>query len=361
MAAAKKKRAKKTAKPKRRRARTMLIDTHVMAWEFAFEHAASLESLRLYADGSAWLELEGNRDAPPPGPCEVYVPQLPEKLAWINSELDAAGWPPMSEWWTKRLARFYFGNRIMRERLLSPRKQRRACVWRVGRRGGKSTTICRVAVYECVFGDHDVPPGDTGVYAIISAERPQAKERVVTIKAICDVIGVEGKPMAESYEFAKMNRAIRCFTASITSVVSFTCIGAMCDEMAIWRDEKEGTNPAADIIRSLKPTTATMRNAVIHYVSAPWSTLDEHHKMYEAGNTNAQLVFYAPTWVANDNFISEEETHLLEPDGPSWARAYKAVPLASDETKFFSAALIDQAVKFDQDWSDVDPEIEETS
>jgi len=332
----------------------MLLESHALAWEFAFERAADLDSVRLYGDGSAWIELEGNRDEPPLGPCEVYVPQLPEKLAWINSELDAAGWPPMSEWWKKRLARFYFANWVMRERLLSPRKQRRACVWRVGRRGGKSTTICRVAVFECVFGDHDVPPGDTGVYAIISAERPQAKERVVTIKAICDVIGVDGKPMAESFEFSKMNRAIRCFTASITSVVSFTCIGAMCDEMAIWRDEKEGTNPAADIIRSLKPTTATMRNAVIHYVSAPWSTLDEHHKMFELGQTAAQLAFYAPTWVANDNFISEEETHLLEPDAPSWARAYKAVPLASDETKFFSAMLIEQAVKFGHDWSDVE-------
>ncbi len=86
-----------------------------------------------------------------------------------------------------------------------------------------------------------------------------------------------------------------------------------------------------------------MPNAVIHHMSAPWSTLDEHYKMFELGNTDAQLAFYAPTWVANDDFITEEETHLLEPDEPSWERAYKAIPLASDETKFFSAKLIDEA------------------
>jgi hypothetical protein len=213
-----------------------------------------------------------------------------------------------------------------------------------------------------MFGEHDVPPGDTGVFAIISAERPQAKERVVTIKAICDVLGIAGKPYAESFEFAteegKGHRAVRCYTASITSVVSFTCIGALCDEEAIWRDETSGMNPAKDIIRSLTPTIASMPNAVIHHMSAPWSTLDEHYKMFELGHTDAQLAFYAPTWVANDNFITEEETHLLEPDLPSWERAYKAIPLASDETKFFSAALIDEARAWSPEGHDDDGEEE---
>ncbi len=319
-----------------------------LGWELAFERAGELESVRVYADGSVWVELEGNDGKPPPGPCTVYRPELPEKLAWINSELEAAGWPPMSSWWVSRLGRFYFGNWIARERLLQPKRQRRRCLWRVGRRGGKSSTVCRVAVYECLFGDHNVPPGDTGVYAIISAERPQAKERVVTIKAICDVLGVDGKPYAESFEFAGKGRAIRCFTASITSVVSFTCIGALCDEEALWRDD-EGTNPAVEVIRQLTPTISTMPNAVIHHMSAPWSTLDEHYRMFELGDTAAQLAFGASTWVANDNFVTEEETRVLEPDEPSWLRAYKAIPIASDETKFFSAALIDQAVKWSTD------------
>ena len=317
--------------------------THHTAWSLAFEHANTLESVRIYADGSAWVELEGNPDPPPFGPCELYTVELPPKLAWINQQLDGAGWPPMSEWWSKRLARVYFGNWIARERLFNPAAQRRSNVWRVGRRGGKSSTICRVAVYECLFGEHDVPPGDTGVYAIISAERPQAKERVATIKQICDVLGVDGKPYAESFEFTKKNRAIRCFTASLTSVVSFTCIGAMCDEEAIWRDS-EGANPAKEILASLRPTMATMRNAMMHHVSAPWSTLDEHYRQFEEGTTDYQLTFYAPTWVANDDFVSEAETHKLEPDQPSWERAYLAIPSAADETKFFNAALIDRAV-----------------
>lgn len=324
------------------RRRALAKQTQHVAWTIAFENADCLESVRIYPDGSAWVELEGNEDPPPFGPCEHYPVVLPEKLQWINEQLTLAGWPEMSEWWEKRLARVYTSNWIARERLYRPELQRRSAVWRVGRRGGKSSTICRVAVYECIFGEHEVPPGDVGVYAIISAERPQAKERVNTIKQICDVLGVDGKPYAESFEFAKKARAIRCYTASITSVVSFTCIGAMCDEEAIWRDTETGTNPAKEVLASLRPTMATMRNAMIHHVSAPWSTLDEHHKAFARGTCADQVVFYGATWEANPT-ITEEETHLLEPDEPSWIRAYKAVPLSSDETKFFVAELIEQA------------------
>jgi hypothetical protein len=229
-------------------------------------------------------------------------------------------------------------------------------VWRVGRQGGKSTTVARVAVFECLFGEHSIPPGTTGVYAVVSAERWQAKERVVTIKQICDVLGVDGKPYAESFEFKKLPRSIRCLTASLEGVVSMTCIGAMCDEEAMW-GMSDGINPAAEVIRSLIPAMITQKNAVTHHISSPWSSLDEHYRMFELGVTPQQLTFWAPSWVANPT-ITEEETRRREPDEPSWARAYKAIPLASDETKFFSAMLIDQAVAFGNDWSDPQPEDE---
>lgn len=323
-------------------AQKTLTGTHAIAWQYAFDNADRLERVRIYGDGSAWVELEGNTDAPPFGPAEEYPVELPDKFQWLNSELESAGWPAMSDWWTKNLGRVYFSNWIMRERLFQPNKQRRGGVWRVGRRGGKSSSICRVAVYESIFGEHDVPPGDIGIYAIISAERPQAKERISTIKKICDVIDAKGKEYTESFEFKDRNRAIRAYTASITSVVSFTCIGGMCDEMAIWRDTDTGTNPAKEVIASLKPSTAGLPNAMLHYVSAPWSTLDEHHKAFTRGTQPDQLAFYAPTWVARPT-LTEDETHLLEPDESSWMRAYKAIPLASDETKFFNAELIEQA------------------
>jgi hypothetical protein len=311
------------------------------AWRIAFDNADRLESVRIYADGSAWVELEGNDEPPPFGPSEELLVAMPPKFAEMNAELVAAGWPAMSEWWEKQLARMYTANLIAREKLFHPETQRPACVWRVGRQGGKSTTIARVALYECLYGEHEIPVGTTGIYAIISAERWQAKERVTTIKQMCDVLHVDAKQYTESVELLGIRRAIRCHTASLQGVVSMTCIGAMCDEEAVWGQD-EGVNPAVEVIRSLKPSTVTQQNAIIHHVSSPWSTLDEHHRMYERGLQPDQMVFYAPTWVANPT-VTEERTHQLEPDEPSWLRAYKAVPLASDETKFFNATLIDQA------------------
>lgn len=49
--------------------------------------------------------------------------------------------------------------------------RRRLEVVRVGRRGGKSTMLARLAVLEAVFGQHAVPAGDCGVVAVVSCDR----------------------------------------------------------------------------------------------------------------------------------------------------------------------------------------------
>ena len=79
----------------------------------------------------------------------------------LERALVDAGFPAMTPWWRDALASFYESGR-------------RQLVLRVGRRGGKSSTLCRVAVLEALFGEHYVPPGDVGVVAIISTSRDEA-------------------------------------------------------------------------------------------------------------------------------------------------------------------------------------------
>jgi hypothetical protein len=203
--------------------------------------------------------------------------------------------------------------------------------------------MCRIAVAEALYGDHYVAPGDTGVFAIISAERPQAVERLSTIKAILAVLGVECKALQERVELTN-GRAIRCYTASLAGVVSMTCIGAMLDEMTRWQDNDSGSNPAKEIISSLLPTMATCPNAKVWMISSPYSTLDEHCRRFDLGDGDGRLVFHGATWEANPT-LTEQRTRDLEPDEQAWAREYAAIPMASDESKFFSAALIDAARK----------------
>ena len=78
-----------------------------------------------------------------------------QHLAEIDEQLVSRGWPAMSHWWRETLAKFYASGK-------------RQLVLRVGRRGGKSSTLCRVAVAEALYGAHVIPPGDVGVVAIVS-------------------------------------------------------------------------------------------------------------------------------------------------------------------------------------------------
>lgn len=81
--------------------------------------------------------------------------KIPAALATISSRLAAKRFPDLSPFWADTLASFYSSGA-------------RQLVVRAGRRGGKSSTMARVAVAEALFGEHKIPSGDVGVVAIVS-------------------------------------------------------------------------------------------------------------------------------------------------------------------------------------------------
>jgi hypothetical protein len=225
----------------------------------------------------------------------------------------------------------------------------RFCVGMGGRRLGKSSVIAgKIAVAEMttvVNGEpfHTVPPGDVGWFGMISAEKGQAKDRVATTrKALLDLgysLGVDNK---EEVTIKGTNFGVKAITATKKGVVSFTSIGYLCDEMALWVDA-EGENPASEVVESLAPTMITMKKSKGWYVSAPWAELGLFYEMHERGDDESQMTFHAPTWVGNPT-ITEAETHTLEKDPVAWARNYAAVPMKNDESKYFPGEFIDAAV-----------------
>ncbi len=251
-------------------------------------------------------------------------------LRAIDKILVAKGWVPISPWWWDVLERSY-------------RSGKRNIVLRGGRRGGKSSTLIgRVAVFEMLSGKHTVPLGDVGWFIVLSADKTQAKNRIKTAHKALDDLDIQHRHTTEEITLTDKSIGMKAIAATLEAVVSDTCIGCLCDEMARWRDKDTGANPAKDILTSLKPSMATMPKAVAWYVSAPWSTLDEHHKMVEAGNDESQEVFIGATWEMNPT-ITERDTHKLERDKQSRDREYGAIPMSSDETKFFAAAFIEAA------------------
>lgn len=247
----------------------------------------------------------------------------------IDRLLVAAGFPETSPWWRAELGRFL-------------RSGRRRWVIRAGRRAGKSSTLCRLAVAVALAGDWSIPPGDRAVIAIVSVDRDEAAGRLRTIRAILDALRVPYAERADEIELPDRRLAFAVTTCSVRGTVGFTSVLVIGDEMARWESRDDKANPAREVMASLRPTMATVPSAFEVDVSSPWGTDDYHAELFDAGNDEHQVVSFAPTWIANPT-LTEARTRELEPDPRVWSREYAAEPGAT-----VSAALdaVDVAAAF---------------
>lgn len=244
----------------------------------------------------------------------------------IDAELVGAGFVPTSAWWLAQLRRFF------------SRRLRRWIV-RVGRRGGKSSTLCRLAVLVALFGEWSVPKGDVAVIAIVSVKTDEAAARLRTIKSILTALGLKFDERGTEIELRGERPCLfKVFPCNVDSV-GFTSVLVIGDEVARWESRDTGANPAQEVIGSLAPTMATQPTAFMVLSSSPWSTDDFHATCFDQGDTEHQQVSFAPTWVANPT-ITEEETHALEPDERVWSREYAATPGATVSAAFDPADVL---------------------
>lgn len=244
----------------------------------------------------------------------------------LDRLLQGKGFPATSAWWRATITRWY----------TSGKKQ---LVIRAGRRAGKSSTLCRLGVVEALYGEHAVPPGDVGVVAVVSARRGDALERLRTIAAILDALGVTYVPKGDTIEIPGRRVMFSVYTASISGVSGFTGIFLILDEVAKWKDNDTGVNPANEVIKSIRPTIATQPKARIVLSSSPMGYLDAHADAFQEGETLLQTTAHATTWEANPT-VSEADTRLLEDDPVVWAREYAAIPQAEAETSLLSEAQL---------------------
>ena len=237
-----------------------------------------------------------------------------ESLIKIDGVLVKKGFVGLSPWWRDTLRTFYEGGK-------------RQCVLRVGRRGGKSSTLCRVAIAEALGGEHVVPKGEVAFVAIVSVSRDEASQRLRMIKSFLDALGLEWRPVESGVELVSRPIGFKVFAASISGVSGFTSITIICDELAKWKSDDGGTNPAPEVLAAIRPTMATQPNARLFLSSSCLTNEDAHAQAYDEGETEFQSTAMAETWIANPT-ISEAGTHALEPDKKLWAREYACRPSA---------------------------------
>lgn len=250
---------------------------------------------------------------------EVFLARL-----WaLDAQLAARGFHPMSLWWRDQIARFIRALAAGRARTAAVLMRR--WVIRAGRRSGKSSTLCRVAVAWAKWGPWSVPAGDIAVVAFLSISRDEAGARMRTIGAILDVLGERYESRADEIAIAGARPVLFKVYAPTIRAVGFTGIMVVGDELARWESRETAANPAREVIGSLMPTMATQPFAFAVLCSSPWGADDYHAECFEAGDSDAQRVSFAPTWIANPS-ITEADTHALEPDPRVWSREYAAEP-----------------------------------
>lgn len=243
------------------------------------------------------------------------------ELTALDAVLTSMGWPALSEWWVATFVSFVVS-------------ACRTLVARVGRRGGKSSSICRFAVaFALSYDVGAIPPGDVGVVAFISTRADEAAQRLRTIKAILGAIDVEWFPVENGIQLSDRAIAFKVFPASIAGVSGFTAILVIADEVAKWRDADTGANPATEVLASVGPTMATQPDARKILLSSPLGHEDAHAKAFDLGDTGFQRTAFAETWIANPT-VTKERTQVDEPDERVWLREYAAIPQAGRQSAF---------------------------
>lgn len=247
-------------------------------------------------------------------------------LAAFDAKLVQKHFPPMSPFWRETFGRF----------LSSTTRQ---LVLRVGRRGGKSSSLCRFAVaFALAYDPAAIPPGDVGVVAFVSVNKDEATQRLRTIKAILDALSVSYRPIDGGIELASRPIIFKCYAATVGSLSGFTSILVVADEVAKWRNSDNSANPASEVLASVRPTLASQPASRIVLSSSAMGTEDEHAASFDRGDTEFQTVAFAESWKANPT-LTEAETRKLEPDASTWAREYACIPQVGGALAFDIDAL----------------------
>jgi hypothetical protein len=233
-------------------------------------------------------------------------------------------------------------------RTAAPSKQAQEAFAIVGRRGGKSYIAAVVACYMALFHDWKpyLSPGETGWVMCIAADRAQAKNILDYIRAILALKIFKGQVKKELAEEITLKNqiGIRVQTCDFRTIRGFTCVAAICDEIAFWRSE--GANPAQEILTALRPALATVPGSLMLGISSPYSKsgplYENFRERYGAADDDV-LVWKAPTRAMNPT-ISEKIIDRALKEDYSAGRAEWLAEFREDLETFLTTETIEQAI-----------------
>lgn len=199
----------------------------------------------------------------------------------------------------------------------------------VGRRGGKSLILSLIASYLATMVDWSpyLNRGERGVVMISAADREQAgvifgyiKEFISGVKVLRSLVVRETQDTLDL-----SNRvSITVATASHKTIRGRTLIAYLADEIAFW--PTEGVDQDKEVLAAVRPSMATIPNAMLLVASSPYARKGELFDTYERyyGKPGDVLVWKAPTKKMNPAISDRVINQAYERDPASAAAEYGA-------------------------------------
>lgn len=154
----------------------------------------------------------------------------------------------------------------------------------VGRRGGKSQISALVATYLATCRTYPLAIGEQAVLPIVAADRRQARIVAGYVKGILHSTPILERlierELRESVELSN-GVTIEILTASGKTTRGYTCIGAVCDEIAFWPTDETAAEPDRAILDALRPAMSTIPGALLLCLSTPYARRGELHHAVE--------------------------------------------------------------------------------
>lgn len=220
----------------------------------------------------------------------------------------------------------------------------------VGRRGGKDRVASALATFVAACRDYSpyLAPGQRGYLPVIAADRKQSREIMAYLDGLFSMPAFKPMVASQTSEQIRLtnNVTIEIFTSSYRTARGYTLIGAICNEIAFWRNE-ESKNPDEEIIKAIRPGMASIPGAILLCCSSPYSRRgvlwDAYQKHY--GKDGDVLVWKASTVTMHPgNPQVEAEVKRAYRDDPISAAAEYGAEFRKDVEAFVPMEVVDAAI-----------------
>ncbi len=219
---------------------------------------------------------------------------------WVDAQCAMAErpLPSASPWWRWSIGEFYASGKNWG-------------IYLVGRGGGKSTTLEKVAATDSYFTPRHAPPGQVWTWPFVSVGPDDANRRVDGIAAVYRalglvVIGEEDPEGGKHKDGIKISRAPRgslqlldalgnpiklaSIAGTIGNLSGPSTIGLTIDEAAKLHDRSTNANPLAEIITSGSQTSRGRPNWRAIVSSSAWERSGTHFQLVEQGDNEVNFV-----------------------------------------------------------------------